>query len=260
MKRIVIFALALLTTVSCQFNFLKNIVSGDGIPVETPFPVTDFSSISSAGSMDIHYTQTPGAYSATLTSDSNLAEFYDVKSENGTLSTRVQKGVIVRPETKTFLTANSSALEAIKVSGSGDCEINGDLVVNTDFEFCLSGSGDLEAGGVIKCNKFSSEVLGSGGIEVGSILADGADFSISGSGNVDVYSISAKSITVSIAGSGNVTLVCLDAGDIDIKITGSGNVRLTGNARSLNTKITGSGRVNSKGLVYPANTTSDGAE
>ena len=241
-------AAIVLSACSCDLSIFGKIETGNGIRTETSYNLAWFDSISSLGSMDIYYTQDPDAQSVVLTCDENLVEFYLIEVENGKLKVSVKPGVMTRPKTKTFLTVRSQALESVSISGSGDCIINGDLVVDRDFTFKLSGSGDLASSGTIECKDFYSSVTGSGDIDIHGLIARDAKFTISGSGDVEVDYIKAEYISLKISGSGNGELVCDNAGDIEVTITGSGNVNLSGSARSLDSKITGSGRVNQKGL------------
>lgn len=248
MKKILLLVAVILSVSSCELNIFGKVETGNGIPVETPYDLTWFDSISSLGSMDIYYTQDPGAQSVVLTCDENLVEFYVLEVNNGKLNVSVKPGVITRPKTKTFLTVRTQALESVSVAGSGDCVINGDLVSDNDFAFRVSGSGDLVASGTIECKDFSSSVSGSGDVDLNGLIARDAKFTVTGSGDVKVGRITAEQIILKISGSGNGELVCENAGDIEVTITGSGNVHLSGNARSLDTHISGSGRVNQRGL------------
>jgi hypothetical protein len=252
MKKILLFAAVVFAACSCDFSeILGHIVQGDGVQTEVTYELPDFNAIKSVGSLDVIYSQTAGAQSIILTCDQNLAEYYDIDVEDGTLCVSVKQGYIIRPKARSFLTISSDTIKSVSLSGSGDCDITGNLNVASDFKFTLTGSGSLEATGVIECKDFESKITGSGDIDINGLVAKTAKFSSLGSGDVDVKSITADTITMSFSGSGSGNLYCKDAGDIDVRITGSGSVRLSGNARSLNSKVTGSGKVNDKGLELP---------
>lgn len=242
MKKLVMIVAALFAACSCQLNIFGKIEIGNGVSVQNSYDLPAFSSISSLGALDIYYTQSP-EQSVVLTCDENLVEFYIIESQNGVLSVRVRPGVSITPATKSYLTVTSPVVQYISVAGSGDCVIENDLEVAGDFEYKVTGSGDLNALGCISCEKFSAAVYGSGDIDVNSVRAELAKFSLYGSGNIESKAVTADNINVSISGSGGCDLNCEDAGDVEIRITGSGSVRLFGTARSVNSKVTGSGRV-----------------
>lgn len=249
MKKIAILAAVTFAATSCGLNIFGRLETGNGIPANKSYEISDYSVILSSGSTDIYYAQTPGEYSATLTTDENLIGFYEVSAEQGILTISTEKGVQVLPKVDARLTTNSSALKHVGISGSGDCNIVSNLTVDTEFDFAVSGSGDLDVPGSIVCRSFSAEITGSGDIEVGRLVAEETTIRISGSGSAEIENLSSDKISVTITGSGDITLVCQNAGDIEVKITGSGSVKLSGSARSLSQHITGSGRVNSSSFT-----------
>lgn len=254
MKKIALLFAAVMVVCSCDLSELMgHIVQGDGVVADTSFDLPDFDAVKSVGSLDVIYTQTPGSQAITLTCDQNLAGYYDISVDDGTLCVSVKQGYIIRPKSRSYLTVSSSTIKSVSLSGSGDCDINGNLDVASNFKFTLTGSGSLDATGMINCNDFESKITGSGDIDIKGLNAKNAKFSSLGSGDVDVDSITADTITMTFSGSGSGDLYCKDAGDIDVRITGSGSVTLAGNARSLTQKVTGSGRVNHHNLVFEKN-------
>lgn len=247
MRRIIIISLAAAAIVSCAFSGFP-IKVGNGNAVETILDMGEFNALTSAGSMNVIYTQTPGNQSVTFTCDENLLEYYNIRVEDGTLIAGVKNGVNVSPKVKTILTVNSPVLNSVKVSGSGNCAINGPLTAEDSFRLKVSGSGNIQANGPIECKSFFATTSGSGDIGVKSITAEAAELKVSGSGAVDAGSISADSINARTSGSGNIHVECNDVGDIEARTSGSGSILLTGNARSLNASSFGSGKVNSNGL------------
>ena len=204
---------------------------GNGVAVTAPIKVEGFSSISIPSSIDVVYTISDEEQSALLTCDENLLEYYDIHVEGNTLVADVKSGTIcLSPKVKTVLAVSAPVLEGVKVSGSGDCTVHGDIPA---------------------CDNFSLRCSGSGGISVESVKAKSAEISISGSGDITIDGISADNIRARTTGSGDISLVCKDAGSIDASISGSGNIRLSGTAGSLQSKRTGSGRIDSGALRLP---------
>ncbi len=204
---------------------------GNGVAVTAPIKVEGFSSISIPSSIDVVYTISDEEQSALLTCDENLLEYFDIHVEGNTLVADVKSGTIcLSPKVKTVLAVSAPVLEGVKVSGSGDCTVHGDIPA---------------------CDNFSLRCSGSGGISVESVKAKSAEISISGSGDITIDGISADNIRARTTGSGDISLVCKDAGSIDASISGSGNIRLSGTAGSLQSKRTGSGRIDSGALRLP---------
>lgn len=237
---------------SCDFsNIFNRFVNGNGVPVDVPVAVSDFTSISSIGSIDVYYTQTTGAPSVVLTCDENTADYYEVTVEQGVLKVAVKTGYVVVPKTKSYVTVNSAKLESVKLTGSGDCYVLGELIVDEDLDFTLSGSGNLECPGGIDCRSFQAKLTGSGNARINQLVARIVLLSSLGSGDISVNSVNASSVILACSGTGDANLGCDNVGKIDVTITGSGNVTLTGRAGELKKKVTGSGRVNWKGLEVP---------
>ncbi len=251
MRLFIHLALAAMVLGSC--SMIGSIAErGNGVAVTAPIKVEGFSSISIPSSIDVVYTISDEEQSALLTCDENLLEYYDIHVEGNTLVADVKSGTIcLSPKVKTVLAVSAPVLEGVKVSGSGDCTVQGDIP--TCDQFCLrcSGSGGISVSGSVSCVAYSSSVTGSGEISVGSINAQSAEISISGSGDITIDGISADNIRARTTGSGDISLVCKDAGSIDASISGSGNIRLSGTAGSLRSKRSGSGSIYTETLRIP---------
>lgn len=244
MKKIM-FLWAVVALCSCQ---LVDVEVGNGNSVETVINVGEFDSISSGCSLSIVYAQTEGQPGVTLTCDENLAEYYRIVVEDGTLIVDTKYFVMVKPRVKSYLTVHSPYIEDISISSSGSCHITTPLTSTDELDLRVSGSGNIHADGDIECLEFSSSVSGSGHINIAGVHADEAWFRGSGSGSTHVDLLTADSITARVSGSGSINLVCKDAGNIEASTSGSGSVHLSGNARSLNSSSSGSGRVDYKNL------------
>lgn len=247
MKRILLVLAAAFAVASCSLNIGFVPVIGNGQIAEKSFTFESFDGIVVRGAVDVVFIPTAGESSAVLRTDENLLDVYTLEVHDGELVISSEKGRSPIPKKGTKLTVKAPAISKMHVSGSGDCSIEGALVVPGDFIFSVSGSGDLDAVS-IACRSFTSKVSGSGDVDAGAIIADSATFSISGSGGIDVKSITSESVSVGISGSGSADIGCKEAGDIAVSISGSGSIRLSGTARSLSQKISGSGSINAKNL------------
>ena len=243
------FLLAAITALSSCVILNMNYQIGNGVSAEITLEIGEFDSISSCCSLDLIYTQKEGAQSVVLTCDENLVEYYDIRVEDGTLIIDTKRGTSINTKVKSYLTVTSPRLDYLKLSGSGDCEITSAITTDGDFNFKVSGSGDIEADEVVTCKDFTFTVSGSGNIEVAGVLAESASFKDSGSGDIEVDSLTAEDISVRMSGSGDITLKCKDAGYIDASLSGSGDLILSGTARSIKSNSTGSGNVRSGNLT-----------
>ena len=250
MKKIAfIFAALLLmvATASCSEDWFPfHIMHGNGVSVKQEIDAHDFNAIRVQGSMDVYFTQ--GSESVTLTADENLAEYYDIAAESGTLCVANRMGYTLHPKAKTYLTVHAPDLNKVNIYGSGDCDIRGAVKTDEDLFLNISGSGDINAGGA-ECKMLTAKITGSGDIGINSVSCEAASISIMGSGDIEVESMTANTLSLNISGSGDVSVGCHDAGDITVHISGSGNVHLWGTANNLETKINGSGKVDRRDLV-----------
>ncbi|MCR4572045.1 MAG: DUF2807 domain-containing protein [Bacteroidales bacterium] len=226
MKKILVFLLALVMSVSCTLILNQEVIRGNGKMAEQSYDIYGFDGIVVNGAMDVVYSQ--GPENVVLHAEENLLEYYDVEVIDGSLVVRQRCHVSLVPRKSSVLVVSSPDLRKIKVSGSGDCAIKGGLVTGGDFSFSISGSGDLDAD---------------------SITCDNLYLRISGAGDIDIDSATANVINGSISGSGDMDIHCKDAGAIVLKISGSGDIELSGNAKSLSHKISGAGHVNARELL-----------
>ena len=246
MKRILLFVAALALS-ACSLVGVNYLI-GNGVLVDTNIEVGEFDSISSRCSLDINYAQSYTSQSVILTCDENLVEVFDIRVEDGVLIVDTKRGASYSTKSKIFVTITSPKLSSVKLSGSGDCDITSPVTAEGDFTFKVSGSGDIEADGVITCKGFTSTVSGSGNVEVAGVVAEAAYFKDSGSGDIEVDSLTAADISVKMSGSGDITLNCKDAGFITADLSGSGDLILSGRARHLQSNTSGSGHVRSTDL------------
>ncbi len=248
MRRIVICVLASLALTSCQLFGLVAVI-GNGVRYEATIEVGEFNALSVPSSLDVVYSQTAGEQSVTLVCDENLFEYYNIRVEDNTLIADTKPGVVnISPRIKNVLTVNSPVLNQVKVSGSGDCDVEGLLAAGESFLVKVSGSGDFHARDRVTAKIFTATTSGSGNIGFTEVFAQAAEFKSSGSGTVGVDTLTADSIKATTTGSGDIHLTCKDAGYIEASTSGSGDIVLKGNALSVKSNSTGSGRVNSKNL------------
>lgn len=246
-KFAILIAAAVIALSSCIFDVFVEV--GNGVSVQKTIEVGAFNAISVPHSTDVYYTQTLSEQKLVLTCDENLADYYDIRVEDGTLVVGIQPGTSIRTKVRSYLTVSSPALDAVRLSGSGDVHIGSPIVASGDFEIRASGSGDLESDYGIQCRNFSARTTGSGEISVDGVTAASAEFKSSGSGDLESDAVTAENVSVVLTGSGDCDLVCKKAGFVSVKLSGSGDCTISGTARTLgNVSITGSGKLDTNRL------------
>ena len=238
--------IAATTLLSCE-GILSG-EKGNGVSVVKEIQVGEFDRISIPSFVDVRYTQTTGEQSVTLTCDENLAEHYVVEVRDGALVVGTEN-VTLRTKAETYVTVCYPALCGVRLSGSGDLDIDGPVVTEREFTVSVSGSGGADIAGITAASTKVS-LSGSGDAEIGSIEASSAEFKTSGSGDIEAESVTAESISVKTTGSGDCTIGCKDAGTLSVHLSGSGDITVRGTARALvNISDTGSGDFDMSGLT-----------
>lgn len=231
---------------SCDGNLFGE--RGNGVSVVKEIQVGDFDMISIPSFVDVRYTQTAGEQSVTLTCDENLAGHYVIEVKDGVLVVET-RNVILNAKTDTYVTVSSPILRGVKLSGSGDLDIDGPVVTEGDFTVSISGSGGADITGMT-ASSVSISLTGSGDADIDELYASAAEFKTSGSGDIEADAVTAESISVKTTGSGDCTIGCKNSGTLSIQISGSGDVTLRGTARALvNISDTGSGDFDMSGLT-----------
>jgi hypothetical protein len=211
-------------------------VTGNGNVVSKDRPASSFNELHSKGSFDIVVTD--GAdYKVRVEAEENLQELIEVNVNGNNLIIQGKKGVNFRATKPIRVYVTAPALQAIKLSGSGNVKSENTLTGSDRFEAKSSGSGNISLD--VETNSLQAAISGSGNMTLKGKTKD-FDGSISGSGNIRAKELQSDNTSIKIAGSGNAEVVANVK--LDSKISGSGDVRYWGNA-SVDTKIAGSGGV-----------------
>ena len=189
-------------------------VKGSGDLATEERDVDNFDAIRSSGSFDVEVTigQQPALE---ITFDDNLLDQVKTEVKNGTLHIYSKESFNSRKGCDIKITI--PGLTSVKVSGSGDFKIFG--LAGDEFEYEVSGSGDLEASGTVEVVRIE----------------------VSGSGDVDARDLKAKRAYVDIAGSGDVEVWADEV--FDGHIAGSGDIAFYGNPDKISRHIAGSGDI-----------------
>lgn len=130
----------------------------------------------------------------------------------------------------------AAQLKSLKMSGSGDVELN--RVQGDALSIADSGSGDLAASGAVRQLYLSSD--GSGDLDLRALQAADVKLDMNGSGDVHLAGLT-NTLKAQVSGSGDLSADGLRAAKVETRMRGSGDVHLAGSSRELRLDSSGSG-------------------
>jgi hypothetical protein len=213
-------------------------VVGEGPLITETRSVSNFTGISSEMSGKVNFTIAPN-YKVEITAQRNILDVVQTNVVNGVLHIDFKNGVRVKEHADLTINITAPAADYFRLSGSGNMDVNGDVVAN-NLQVNLSGSGNIVMQKAVVVDKIDADMSGSGNISIMNGSGINEDLNISGSGKIDLAGVAAENGVVKITGSGDMKVVL--SKKLDANITGSGSVYYRGNP-IISTKITGSGRV-----------------
>ena len=248
-------------TTSTGSNIKKHIKASNTY-VTKEIRTADFTKIQLTGSAEITYEQRQGTPRVEVYTSDNVLEALDVNVEGNTLKIGFKKGYKISYN-KLKINVQSSNMEGIYISGSGDVDLKPGIKTNhlvlsiagsgdidltdltaTDLEITIAGSGDVE-GNLVKCSALKSSIAGSGDIDLKNLTAATVKASIAGSGEMELKG-TADTASYSIAGSGDIKARDLVVKHVEASTTGSGDIECHA-TDYLKIRTTGSGSVGYKG-------------
>ena len=213
-------------------------IKGDGNMKTETRTVTDFSSLSSHGAIDVKISY-GNSNSIQIEADENLLPYIETNVENGKLIIQTTKNVNLRSPRKTVVSISMTKITVLQLSGSGNIEANGSFSSDEETKIMVSGSGNIHLASA-SFKAVNLAISGSGNIVLKGGAANSVLVSVSGSGNADCSDIAADNAEVKISGSGNAKVNVNKS--LSANISGSGNVYYKGNATDISTKVMGSGK------------------
>ncbi len=255
MKKALFLLVAVLTIVSMSACRIEKVYDNKE-PLKTyNLKLSGFSSLSNAGDCDVHFIQS-ATYKVTLKASQRWYDRHDIRVDDGTLviGTKGYKklgGVSVinmsNYDNEAEIWVSAPNLNDVSMSGSGDFSLDSDFM-GKSLNMDVRGSSDAKLRNVTLSGDFTYTVSGSGDVEIGTVKARGAKFSIFGSGDVDAKLANVANTAVDVHGSGDVDLKFSNCGNADVTVMGSGDVDLSGQLRTLSKQISGSGDVETSKL------------
>ncbi len=232
-------ALTFLVFSSLQFtaqNRKNNAITGSGNMIEKTVTTKPYRSIKVSGSMDV-YLQKGTEGTISVLAEDNVQDSIVVESDGTTLTISMKNNTSLRNTKKIKITVPFEDISEISLYGSGSIE--GKAMLKTDkLTLNLNGSGDIEI--AVATNSLEATIRGSGDIE---ILGNATDVAISttGSGDFEGRELISENAEVSITGSGDSTVYVKN--NLKAKIQGSGSIYYGGKPATINSKVKGSGKI-----------------
>ncbi len=203
--------------------------------------VGGFNAISLAAPVKVDVTQGDSESLVVEGDEAALAELETVV-EQSTLRIRTRLHKTVAGMSRVRVHIGARAIEALRVSGSGD-------IVTTSLrapalKVAVSGSGDIRIG-ALEATTLEVSVAGSGDVSIGG-RTDSIATSIAGSGDVKAGKLASRTARVSITGSGDVTVWAREA--LQVSVMGSGDVGYYGDPE-VKRSVMGAGNIHRLGAT-----------
>jgi hypothetical protein len=193
-------------------------VKGDGNVLDQARTVTGaFTKVIAAGTVDVAVSPADQT-SVTVTIDSNLQQYVELRVENGALYVGQKDFTNIFP-TRALVAVAMPSLEAVSGTGTAAMGVSG-FSGMAAFEANLTGTGNMTLSG--GATALTSAITGTGSLDAREFPCVDAVFSLTGTGNAD----------------------CTATGTVRPRLTGTGSLNVYGGAAIVSPVITGTGRVN----------------
>lgn len=238
MRRIIGMLAVGLLLAGCEINIdlgASETIEGSGEQTEVTRALEDFDEVSFGvgGTLIIEQTGRPGLR---IEGDANLMEHIATEVDGNTLTIKTEGKVKLDPDVPLRFYLSVDELEAIRVAGSGNVEVDG--LDADDLTLSIAGAGDVELEN-LNADELEVEIAGAGDVVL-SGKVDRQEISVAGTGDVEAEDLMSEEAEVNIAGAGSVRLHARDR--LDVKIMGTGSVYYRGSP-DITRQIMGMGSV-----------------
>jgi len=235
-KSILLLALALFYTNS--IIYAQNKLQGNGKVVSETRTTGDYDGIKISGFFDINLVSGKEG-KITIKGEENLLSAIKVEVEDNSLKVYIEKSTNIKTSSgkNIQITVPFEKISELSLAGSGDIQSK-DVIKNEKFSVKLSGSGNFTL--PVDTNDLELNVSGSGNVR---LKGTASNFSakLSGSGDIDAADLKSKIVIANVSGSGNSKVFCDES--LTARVSGSGNIRYVGNPEKRDTKVSGSGSI-----------------
>ncbi len=216
----------------------KTKLQGNGKVVTETRTTGDYDAIQISGFFDVDLVAGKEG-KITIQGEENLLPAIKVEVENNSLKVYVERSTNIRTSSnkKIQITIPFEKISELSLAGSGEIQSK-DIIKNDKFSIKLSGSGNFTL--PVDTNNLELNVSGSGNVH---LKGTASNFSakLSGSGNIDAANLKSKVVEANVSGSGNSKVACDES--LTARVSGSGNIRYVGNPEKKDTKVSGSGTI-----------------
>lgn len=212
--------LFVLSTFGCS-PLTTNTVNGSGNLETQTFDVSNFDSVTLAGSGDVFIKQADSE-SLTVQTDDNILPLLDIRVIGRELVLSIKPNLSINPSHGITYNLTAKDLSKIGLKGSGNFSI--ETVKSNEMKISLLGSGDIKFKG-LDSDSLSIDLSGSGNISFENIDVKTIDSNVKGSGDIRLNGKSDLQ-TISVMGSGNYLAGNLETASTEINIPGSGDLTI----------------------------------
>lgn len=142
MKRIILFAVILVSTLSSCSYFGKRI-RGNGNVVRQERSFSGFTGARVNGAIHL-YVRQDSSYSVTVQTDDNLQKYIRVEQKNGTLYVRQQNYTRLKPTGQIRVYVSAPLLKVLRASGASEIHGENNLVSDEQMTIEISGASEAE--------------------------------------------------------------------------------------------------------------------
>lgn len=237
MKKSILLLVFSVFLITANSNAQKKI-SGNGNVITQTRTTGDYDGIKIAGFFDVDLVAGKEG-KIIIKGEENLLSLVKVEVEENQLKVYVEKGTQLRTSLgkKIEITVPFEKISEINLAGSGNIRTK-DVIKSDKLSTKLAGSGNFNL--AIDSNDLELNLSGSGNANIKG-TADNFTTKLSGSGGIDAAGLKSKNVTANVSGSGNSKVNCNES--LTARVSGSGNIKYEGNPEKRDVKVSGSGNI-----------------
>jgi hypothetical protein len=241
MKKITTIIILLLSVQVCSAQWFGNKkVSGNGDVITKTIKTGDYDFVAVNNSLDVELLEGMEG-TITVTAESNIMEHLEIETDGDRLTVGVKRGINISTRKGIKVLVPVKSISGVSMAGSGDISSNMILRSNK-MSISVAGSGDIKLH--TESETLKASIAGSGDIILRG-RTEQLDASIAGSGDIEAYDLKANNVDASVAGSGDIAIYC-NGGRIKASIVGSGDINYKGTASDIDKSVMGSGDISKK--------------
>ncbi len=205
---------------ACDADFVTNStrVEGSGVLETARYELpSEFDAISllSEGNVSVVFGEAP---LVTITTDDNLLQYLNARSDGSTLFLEVESDIDIDPSGTVVWEVVTTSLQAVTLMGAGDILIP--PVTADSFRVTLTGAGSINIE-EIQATELDVTISGAGTVSAEGTV-DSQEIHIPGAGDYEGLGVISTSADVDVTGAGDATVFV--TGALNAAVTGVGSV------------------------------------